>query len=764
MTNLGEAYVEVRADTSKFGPDLDKAVTKPLKEAEQQAKKLGDELKGGLDKGKIGAKDFQKAAMPAGLALGAVAGAFGLFAKQAEEAEIAQRRLTQVLTTMGYGEATGRVSAYADELERTVAVDGEVIKATQTKLATFANLTKSVGESGGAFDRATVAALDLAAAGFGSAETNAVQLGKALQDPVKGISALGRAGVTFTAQEKEKIKTLVESGNVLAAQDVILKAVEGQVGGTAEASKSAFAEIKIAVENAGESIGAVLLPIIQKVATVFSGFARFVADNTGVFIALGVAIGIIAGAVVAINTAFRIYYGIQLAIVKAQWLWNAALNANPIGLIVIGIAAVIAILVIAYKRFEGFRNVVNTVVNAVIGYFEFMTNVWIKAINGFISGINKFTGIFSKVGINIGKIGEIGEVTFGRLGEASDKAAGSAADFRKADQESMDAYNKNKQDATTETNTFTGAVDKAGDAAKKAAEKIKGLREDLGKGFEKALTTATEVLNKARGEFDKFAGSVADSITGALNFKDAYTAGTETGSGFVSALTAQAAKIKTFSELTNRLLTMGLSEAALQQVLAAGVDSGTAIANELIRGGQDAITGPNGINALTASVQSAANTLGLNAAGQFRQAGVDTGQALVDGINSVISKYKVSLKSKKLTAKQLKKLQKDFAIDVQLAFSGAGAETPELANGGIFTGRQNAVIGEAGAEAVIPITRPARALSLLEQSGLASLVRSSDGSRGAALNIEQATFMAPVDADLVAQRVMAAERARTFGS
>jgi hypothetical protein len=115
----------------------------------------------------------------------------------------------------------------------------------------------------------------------------------------------------------------------------------------------------------------------------------------------------------------------------------------------------------------------------------------------------------------------------------------------------------------------------------------------------------------------------------------------------------------------------------------------------------------------------------------------------------------VSLKSKKLTARQLAKLQKEFAVDVSFQFS---QNVPELANGGIFSGAQNAIIGEAGAEAVIPLTRPRRALDLMEQSGLASLARTS----GSAVNIESATFVSPIDAQLLAAKVMVAERARSF--
>jgi hypothetical protein len=679
---------------------------------------------------------------------------------------------------MGYPEATDRVSKYAETLERNLAVDGELIKATQTKLATFANLTATINESGGAFDRATVAALDLAAAGFGSAETNAVQLGKALQDPVKGIGALARAGVTFTAQEKEKIKTLVESGQTLQAQDLILKAIETQVGGTAEASKSGFAEMKIALERAGEAIGTVLLPVIEKVASIFTGFADYVEDHTTTFIVLGSAIGVVAGAVVAVNTALKIQTalltlsngikatyalitGTETAAVTAQTAattaataaqtgLNTAMALNPIGIIVVAIGALIAGFVLAYKKIDWFRNGVNKVLNLIIGYFEFMVNAWIKVINAFTSGINKFTGLFSKVGIDIPKIGQIAEVTFGRIGDAASKAATSAADFRKAEEADMAAYRKNKKDATDDTTTFTGAVDKAGEAAKAAAAKVKTLRDEMGKGFVDSLKGAGDVLEKARKAFSDFAIDVGKAVTSAFSFKDAYDSGKETGGGFIKALNDQAVKVQNFGVLVNRLIAAGISEQALQQVLAAGADAGSAIATELLSTADGVLKA----NALTAQVQEVGNQIGLNAAGTFKQAGVTAGEALVAGVTSVINNYKIRLKNKKLTSKQLAKLQRDFAVDIEFAFQQA----PELANGGIFTGRQPAIIGEAGAEAVIPLTRPQRALDLMQQSGLAGLARSA----GPAVNIESATFVEPIDAQLLAAKVMVAERTRSF--
>jgi hypothetical protein len=142
-------------------------------------------------------------------------------------------------------------------------VDADVIKATQAKLLTFKQLALSADEQTGAFDRATKAAVDLAAAGFGAAETNAVQLGKALQDPIKGITALNRSGVTFTEIERAKIKELTESGEVLKAQDIILKAIETQVGGTAEATATASARMSLAFNAMKDGVGEALLPAFE---------------------------------------------------------------------------------------------------------------------------------------------------------------------------------------------------------------------------------------------------------------------------------------------------------------------------------------------------------------------------------------------------------------------------------------------------------------------------------------------------------------------
>ena len=314
-------------------------------------------------------KGFQNSLKKAGqvstIALGGLTAAGYKAVTAAEEVAVANSRLDNILTSMGYPEATKRVTDYAQALEVTTAVDAEVIKLTQAKLATFANLTATVDTAGGAFDRATVAALDMAAAGFGSAESNAVQLGKALEDPIKGINALTRSGITFTDAEKEKIKTMVESGNVLDAQTMILEAIEKQVGGTAEATATGSQKMALALGNVSEAIGAALLPFFTQLSEKVIQFTPILEANADTFLKVGAAIAVVAVAVktlqfaiLAVNTVITVATGVMAA-------FNFVLALNPIGLIVLGVVALGAAFVVAYKKIEPFRDLIDSIFQAI---------------------------------------------------------------------------------------------------------------------------------------------------------------------------------------------------------------------------------------------------------------------------------------------------------------------------------------------------------------------------------------------------------------
>lgn len=319
-----------------------------------------------------GAEKFQqgvnKAFLPAVAAMGALTAAGFSAVKAAEKAATANAALGNVFESMGIGHATERVKEYAEALSGTIAVEDETIKAVQTKLGTFAELAASADEAGGAFDRATVAAFDLASAGFGEATSNAVQLGKALNDPIKGITALTRSGVTFTEAEQERIKALVESGKVTEAQTMILEAIEKQVGGTAEASADSSDKMAIAFGQVQEAIGTLLLPAFEKLSGWAQTVAKAMEENAHLFVIVGGAVAVLSGAVIAAKVGLMAYNAAMTlwavgtkAVAAAQWLLNAALNANPIGIIIIAIVALVAAVIYAWNNFEWFRDAVMVV-------------------------------------------------------------------------------------------------------------------------------------------------------------------------------------------------------------------------------------------------------------------------------------------------------------------------------------------------------------------------------------------------------------------
>jgi hypothetical protein len=189
----------------------------------------------------------------------------------AEEAAVANERIDAIALSMNeFGsqtaQVTKRIKDFAEANALSVGVDDEVIKATQAKLLTFRELTKTADVMGGSFDRATIAALDMAAAGFGEATSNATQLGKALNNPISGITALNRAGIQFTDDQKALIASLVESGKTLEAQDIILTEIENQVGGTSAATVTASERMSIAFGEVQESIGTVLMPAMEGIS------------------------------------------------------------------------------------------------------------------------------------------------------------------------------------------------------------------------------------------------------------------------------------------------------------------------------------------------------------------------------------------------------------------------------------------------------------------------------------------------------------------
>jgi hypothetical protein len=153
-----------------------------------------------------------------------------------------------------------------------------------------------------------------------------------------------------------------------ATMAIVLKDTTAAQGDFARTSDSAANQSRIQAaetEDLSAALGKSLLPAYEAVQRVLLKLTKLTADHTGVVKVLAGAVAILAAGVLAANAAFKIYdAALKLAklataaYTAAQWLLNAALNANPIGLVVVALAALAAGLVLAYKHSETFRNVV----------------------------------------------------------------------------------------------------------------------------------------------------------------------------------------------------------------------------------------------------------------------------------------------------------------------------------------------------------------------------------------------------------------------
>jgi uncharacterized protein YoxC len=316
---------------------------------------------------------LKKAFLPATAALGGLAVAGAKMVAAGEQAATANARIEQIATSMGlFGDqtqvVTSRLVDLANEQARLTGVNQNTIKESQALLLTFKDIASSADEVGGAFDRATQLTLDMASAGFGSVTDNAKQLGKALNDPIAGLTALRRSGIQFTEAQQDQIRTLVESGEVLEAQNMILEEIENQVGGTAEATANGTDKMKVAFSQASESIGLALLPVMEKLVEIIVPLADFIAENTELILALAAGIGTLAGAVVVANVAMKLWSAITAITTGINYALATSFTAVQVASGLIVFTALIAALVYLEQKF----GIVSKAIEKLLGFFNLL--------------------------------------------------------------------------------------------------------------------------------------------------------------------------------------------------------------------------------------------------------------------------------------------------------------------------------------------------------------------------------------------------------
>lgn len=294
-------------------------------------------LTSGLTKGQQHVRDFSKGIESVGRKASSIfggigaslAGAMGLagggfaIAKTlglAQTQELAEKKLAATLEATGHaaGFSAGELKKYAAELQGVTNIGDEVTINAQAMLATFRNIR------GDEFTRATELMLDMSAVMDTDLKSAAVQLGKALNDPAQGLSALTRVGVSFTEQQKEQVKQMMAVGDIAGAQKLILEELAGEFGGAARAMADPLTQAKNLFGDVGEEIGKQMLPTLRSLADAALEAGQWLTwaggeagSMIGTLAKYGTAVLAAKGAIALVNLAIRAYTTAQKAAASA---------------------------------------------------------------------------------------------------------------------------------------------------------------------------------------------------------------------------------------------------------------------------------------------------------------------------------------------------------------------------------------------------------------------------------------------------------------
>jgi len=246
-TNVGSIHYDLDLDTKKFHAETSKI-----------SSSIGD---------------FGKKLAVGAAVAGAAVTAFGISAvKSFQDSENAGAQLNAVLKSTGgvAGWTADEANKLASSLQKTTMFSDEAVLSAENMLLTFTNIGKEV------FPDATKTVLDMSQALGQDTKSSAIQLGKALNNPIDGITALTRVGVKFTDAQKTQIESLVKAGKTMEAQKIILGELKTEFGGSAEAAGKTFAGkmaiLKNQMDDVKESIGGMIVGALTPLAGKLSNF------------------------------------------------------------------------------------------------------------------------------------------------------------------------------------------------------------------------------------------------------------------------------------------------------------------------------------------------------------------------------------------------------------------------------------------------------------------------------------------------------------
>ena len=354
----------------------------------EKAKKEFSQLDGAAAKTKFA---FKKAFLPAAAAVAGLGAALFDATKGAVEDAAAQDLLADALKRN-----TAATDAQIAANEDWISTQGKLLGVTDSDLRpAIAKLATQTGDLQKAQEGASLA-MDIAAA-----------TGKPLSAVTDALAKAYGGNTKALAKLDPKLKDLIKEGlDAEGAMSVLADTFGGAATTKAGTAEGQFQRLKVSLDETKESIGAALLPIIEEVLPFLAKMGNWASENSGLFLTIAGVIGGLAGAIVLVNGAMTIWSATTKAFTGIQAAFNAVMAMNPIVLTVIAIGLLVGALIIAYNKFEGFRNVVDSVfrfigsavsgsIDLIKGYFSTVLGFYKSIFNGIATLWNNTVGKLS---------------------------------------------------------------------------------------------------------------------------------------------------------------------------------------------------------------------------------------------------------------------------------------------------------------------------------------------------------------------------------
>ena len=329
-------------------------------------------IKGVGDTAKSTSDQIKDAGVKAGVAFAAISAGALLAAKSAAEDEQSSAQLANTLKNV-VGATDATVKSVEDYINKTTLATGIADDKLRPAFQRLIMSTKDVGEA----QKLTNLAMEIATAKHIDVQAAANALAKAHDG---NMGALKRLGVSLD-------ETTVKNKNFGAAVVELGDQFKGSLAANADTAAGKMAIMQNSIIEAKESVGYALLPALESLTAVFQKIAPFIQEHADLIGKAVLVVGALTGAVMLAGAAVKAYETITKAMAIAQGLLNAVMSMNPIGLVVIAIAALTAAFIIAYQHSEKFRDIITDAFDTVKDVAESVAKIVGSAFRTVFDGV-----------------------------------------------------------------------------------------------------------------------------------------------------------------------------------------------------------------------------------------------------------------------------------------------------------------------------------------------------------------------------------------